>query len=150
VATNADRLRAALDSRDLAQLVALLDERVVWRGIPDFDYGTAGDAGTPVNDHHAADGGNGHEEDGPDHAHDSVPLCSSREEVRAILEGLFTTGSTVQPAIIAEAGDSLVVDPRVEPALAFPLHQGFTFRGSRVVLIQDYADRAAAVADLRP
>jgi ketosteroid isomerase-like protein len=44
----------------------------------------------------------------------------------------------------------VVVDPRVEPALAFPLHQGLTFRGGRIVLIQDYPDRATALADLIP
>jgi ketosteroid isomerase-like protein len=149
MATNADRLRAAFESRDLGQLLALLDDRVVWRGLPDVDYGAAGDAGTLGNDHHTPDGG-GHEEDGHGHDHHSVPLCSSREEVRAVLEGLFTTGSTVHATIVAEAGDSLVVDPRVEPALPFSLHQGFTFRGGRVVLLQDYADRASAVADLSP
>jgi hypothetical protein len=48
--------------------------------------------------------------------------------------------------VIAEVGDTVVVDPRTEPPRPFALHQGFTFRGGRVVLIQDYADRASALA----
>ena len=149
MATNAERLRAALDSHDLAQLVALLDERVVWRGLPDFDYGM-GDAGIAVDDHDRGPDGCGEGDDGLDHDHEHVPLCSSREEVRAILEGFVAAGNTGQPAIVAETGDSLVVDQQVEPGLPFPLHQGFTFRGARIVLIQDYADRATALADLSP
>lgn len=150
MATNAQRLGAAFESRDLEQLVALLDDRVVWRGLPDVDYGAAGEAGSAVENHDRGPDGRGPEDDGHDHDHEHVPLCSSREEVRAILEGFLAAGNTGQPAIIADVGDSVVVDPRVEPALAFPLHQGFTFRGGRVVLIQDYSDRAAAVADLSP
>jgi ketosteroid isomerase-like protein len=148
MATNAERLRAAFGSRDLEQLVALLDERVVWRGLPDVDYGAAGQTGTVVDDHDRwpEDGGDG--DSRPDHDHDYLPLCTNRDEVRAILEGFVAAGNTGLPAIVARAGDSIVVDPRVEPALPFPLHQTFTFRGGRVVLIQDYADRAAALADL--
>jgi ketosteroid isomerase-like protein len=150
MATNADRLRAAFESRVLDQLVALLDERVVWRGLPGWDYGRDGDAGLAADNHyHEPRGGAGdHEEEA--HNHEHVPLCSNREEVRAVLEGFLEAGTTGQPAIVAEAGDSLVVDPRVEPALPFPLHQGFTFRGGRIVLIQDYPDRVTAVADLSP
>lgn len=50
--------------------------------------------------------------------------------------------------MLVEAGNSVVVDPRPEPPLAFPLHQPLTFRGGRVVLIQDYPDRASALAAL--
>ena len=133
MATNTERLRAAFESRDLEKMVALLDERVVWRGLPGWDYGLAG---------------NDHQEDGDDHEH--LPLCSSREEVRAVLEEFLVVGSSGQPAIVGEAGDSLVVDPRAESTLAFPLHLALTFRGGRVVLIQDYPDRATALADLLP
>ena len=145
MSTNAERLGAAFESNELEQLVALLDERVVWRGLPGFDYGRDTGSGIVAEDHH--DEG-GHEHDGHDHVH--VPLCTNREEVRVILEGFLAAGSTGQPVILAEAGDSLVIDPRTEPALPFPLHQGFTFRAGRIVLIQDYPDRATALADLNP
>jgi hypothetical protein len=149
MATNKERLRAALESSDVERLVALLDDRVVWRGLPDVDYGTPGQQDIAVDDHDhwPDDGGDGSGR--PGHDHDDLPLCTSREEVRAILEAFVAAGNAGQPAIVAEAGDSLVVDPCIEPALSFPLHQAFTFRGSRIVLIQDYPDRAAALADLR-
>ena len=142
--TNAERLGAALESRDLEQLVALLDERVVWRGLPGFDYGRDADEGVVAEELHEE------HYDENDHDHEHVPLCTNRAEVRAILEGFLAAGSTGQPVILGEAGDSLVLDPRVEPSLPFPLHQGFTFRGGRIVLIQDYPDRTTALADLTP
>jgi hypothetical protein len=43
-------------------------------------------------EHHDADG---HEED----RHEHVPLCASREEVRAILEGFLAAGSTGRPVV---------------------------------------------------
>jgi hypothetical protein len=75
-------------------------------------------------------------------------MCTDREQVRAVFEQFMSEGGTGHPVVLAEAGDSVVVDPRPEPQLPFPLHQGFTFRGDRVVLIQDYPDRASALADL--
>lgn len=147
MASNAERLRAAFDSRDLHQLVALLDEQVVWRGIPGWDYGRESRP-----DSLEADGRrlepDEHEED-RDNGHEHAPICTSREDVRAVLEGFLATGTTGQPAVVSGSGDSLVVDPGVEPALPFPLHLGFTFRGGRIVLIQDYPDRATALADLK-
>jgi hypothetical protein len=50
--------------------------------------------------------------------------------------------------VLAEVGDTVVVDPRPDPPLPHPLHQAFTFRLDRVVLIQDYPDRASALADV--
>lgn len=63
-------------------------------------------------------------------------------------KGFLASGMSGRPVVIAEEGDSVVVDPRFEPSLPLPLHQAFTFRGGRVVLIQDYPDRASALADL--
>ena len=143
MATNAEQLRGAFESRELDQLVDLLDERVVWRGLPGWDYGRDGHASLVGHEYHDA---GGHEED----RHEHVPLCASREEVRAILEGFFAAGSTGRPVVLAEAGDSLVVDPRAEPPLPFPLHLALTFRAGRIVLMQDYPDRATALADMRP
>ena len=125
--SNRDSLTAAFDSRQLERLLALLDERVVWRGLSD-------------DNHHE------HNE-GEDHPH-GPPMCTDRDQVREVFEGFLASGSTGHPVVLAEVGDTLVVDPRPEPPLPFPLHQAFTFRGGRVVLIQDYPDRATALADL--
>ena len=125
---NREVLTAAFDSRELERFIALLDERVVWRGRPDDD---------PPE----------HDESEDDHDHEP-PMCTNRDQVREILEGYLTSGSTGGPVVLAEVGDTMVVDPRPDPPLPFPLHQAFTFRGGRVVLIQDYPDRAAALADL--
>jgi hypothetical protein len=75
-------------------------------------------------------------------------MCTSREEARDVFEQFLAGGATARPAVIAESGDSLVVDPCPTPPLPFPLHQVFTFRGARIVLIQDYPDRDSALADI--
>ena len=49
------------------------------------------------------------------------------------------------PSIIGEAGDSVVVDPGVRPSRRRHLHQIFTFRGGRIVLMQDFANRKLAM-----
>ena len=126
--TNRESLTAAFESRQLERLTALLDERVVWRGLPNDDN---------------------HEHDEPEDDHDhGPPMCTDRDQVREVFEGFLASGSTGHPVVLAEVGDTLVVDPRPEPQLPFPLHQAFTFRGGRVVLIQDYPDRATALADV--
>ena len=138
MSTDRDRLQAAFDSRDLKQLVALLDERVVWRGLPQGSH--------HPNDHNDDEG----PEVGADDDHDPelAPMCTSRDEVRGVFERFMADGGTGHPVVLGETGDSVVVDPRPEPPLAFPLHQAFTFRGGRVVLIQDFPDRDAALADV--
>ena len=129
-------LQAAFDSRDLDQFVALLDERVVWRGLPvEQDADHQHDAVTDDRD--------------PDDSHDDrPPMCVSRAEVRSVFEQFLSTGGTGNPVVLAEEGNTIVVDPQPDPPLPYPLHQAFTFRGDRVVLIQDYPDRASALADL--
>ena len=126
--SNREALTAAFDSCELERLIALLDERVVWRGLPGDDQ---------------------HEDDEPEEDHDhGPPMCTDRDQVREVLERYLASGSTGRPVVLAEVGDTMVVDPRPEPQLPFSLHQAFTFRGGRVVLIQDYPDRATALADL--
>ena len=134
-----EALSAAFESRDLDALVGLLDERVIWRGLPAHDDENAHDHLTDDID-----------PDGHAHEHPHAPMCTGRQEVRDVLEGLLASGSSGRPVVIAEEGDSVVLDPRSEPPLPLPLHQAFTFRGGRVVLIQDYPDRASALADLIP
>lgn len=130
--TNAETLTAAFDSRDIGRLVELMDERVVWRGIVDESH----------EDDHAHDEGEEHDHD------DGPPMCTDREQVRGVFQGFLAGGATGHPVVLVEVGDTVVVDPRPEPALSFPLHQSFTFRGDRVVLIQDYPDRPSALADV--
>jgi len=128
--SHAASLAAAFESRDLDILIDLLDAQVVWRGIAD------------ASEHEDVQGEH-------DEAHDhGPPMCTDRDQVRDVFEGFIGGGSTGYPVVLAEVGDTIVVDPRPEPALPFPLHQTFTFRGDRVVLIQDYPDRASAMADV--
>jgi ketosteroid isomerase-like protein len=111
-------LRTAFESRDLDQLLALMDENVLWRGLQQPD--------------------------------DETPICRSRAEVREVLERFLERGGTGYPGILGEVGDSVVVDPRPDPPaqLTPTLHQVYTFRGVRVVLMQDYPDRTSALASV--
>jgi ketosteroid isomerase-like protein len=128
--THSEALTAAFDSRDLGRLVDLMDERVVWHGILDDDHDHRDD----------------HDEE-HDHDH-GPPLCTDRDQVRGVLERFLAGGATGHPVVLAEVGDTVVVDPRVEPRLPFRLHQTFTFRQNRIVLIQDFSDRSSALADV--
>lgn len=136
---HSEALSAAFESGDLDALVGLLDERVVWRGLP-------ADDGEHAHDHHTDSG----DHDGHRHEHAHAPMCTSRQEVRDMLDELISSGTSARPVVIAEEGDSVAVDLGPEPPLPLPLHQVFTFRGGRIVLIQDYPDRQAAIADLAP
>jgi hypothetical protein len=75
-----------------------------------------------------------------------IPLCHDRDEVRDVMAHAMAKGTDGRPIILAEAGDSVVVDPRVEPPPPVDLHQVITFRAGRIVLIQDFPDRASALA----
>ena len=127
--SHAASLAAAFESRDLGRLIDLLDAQILWRGVTD------------ETEHEQPQG----DEYDEDHDH-GPPLCTDRDQVRDVFERFIEGGATGYPVVLAEVGDTVVVDPRPEPALQFPLHQNFTFRGDRVVLIQDYPDRASAMA----
>jgi ketosteroid isomerase-like protein len=114
----ADRLREVFASRQLDQLIGLMDADVTWRGI------------RPQGE--------------------SAPLCHDRDEVREVMANAMANGIDGRPIILAETGDSVVVDPRVEPPPGVDLHQVITFRAGRIVLIQDYPDRLSAMAAIRP
>ena len=64
------------------------------------------------------------------------------------MERFLGCGATGNPVVLAEVGDTVVVDLRPDSPRPFPLHQAFAFRRARVVLIQDYPDRASALADV--
>ncbi|MEO5703800.1 MAG: hypothetical protein ABIZ52_07075 [Candidatus Limnocylindrales bacterium] len=110
----------------------MLDERVIWRGLADDSH-----------DHEHAEEHDHDQED--DHDHGS-PLCTDRDQVRGVFERFLAGGATGCPVVLAEVGDTVVVDPQPEPSPPCPLHQAFTFRGDRVVLIQDYPDRVSALS----
>jgi ketosteroid isomerase-like protein len=76
---------------------------------------------------------------------DEVPICRDRDEVREVMAQAIARGRDGRPVIIAEAGDSLVVDPRAEPPGPVELHQVVTFRGGRIVLMQDFPNRSSAL-----
>ena len=131
MATHGEELREAFESRDLERVIGLMDERVLWRGLP-----------IEASDPDTAD-----DHDDHDHHH-GVPLCVNRDEVRGVFEQALADGFSGAPEILAEVGDSVVVDPQAGPVASPGLHQVFTFRGDRVVLIQDYPDRSSALTDL--
>lgn len=128
---NADNLMAAFASQDPGRLAALLHPLVVWRGVDD-------DSEEPLVHVH---------EDGEDHDHGPA-MCTDREEVLSVFADFRAAGGAADPALVAEAGDTVIADPRTSPSLGYPLHQAFTFRGDLVVLIQDYRDRDTAMADI--
>jgi len=111
----ADRLRAVFEAHDLAGMLALMDEHVVWRGL--------------------------------DLPRQATALCHDRAEVAEVYRSAIARGRDGEPVILRVAGDSVVVDPRPVPAREdVALHQVFTFRGSSIVLIQDFPDRASALS----
>jgi hypothetical protein len=77
---------------------------------------------------------------------EEVPICHDRDEVRKVMAEAIARGRDGRPEIIAEAGDSLVVDPHAEPPGPVDLHQVVTFRGGRIVLMQDFPNRSSALA----
>lgn len=132
--THGAALASAFESRELDRLISLLDERVIWRGLAD--------------DTHEHDHAEEHDFDQEDDHDHGPPLCTDRDQVRGVFERFLAGGATGYPVVLAEVGDTVVVDPRAEPPQPIPLHQAFTFRGAQVVLIQDYPDRASALADI--
>ena len=76
------------------------------------------------------------------------PACRNRDEVREVLEHWLAQGYTGSFEIVADAGDRLVIDPRVEPPVPGleELHHVYTVRADRIVEMQDYRDRESALA----
>src|SRR5437870_767246 len=89
--SNGEALAAAFDSRDLERLISLLDERVIWRGLPSDNH--------EDEEHDLVD----------DHDH-GPPMCTDRDQVREVFEGFLAGGATGHPVVLAEVGDTVVVD----------------------------------------
>jgi hypothetical protein len=87
---------------------------------------------------------------GLDQPNEPVPHCHDRDEVREVMTEAIGRGVDGRPIIIAEDDDSVVIDPRLEPPSPVELHQVITFRGGRIVLMQDFPDRASALAAIKP
>ena len=128
-----ESLQDAFASRDLERLVALMDEGVVWRGVP------------PPPHHH--------DEGAEEHDH-GPGICRDRGEVQHLMRRFLARGGTTDPVVVAEQGDSVAVELRASPIGDDPdqrllaRYQVLTFRGDRIVLIQDYTDRDKALAAL--
>jgi hypothetical protein len=75
-------------------------------------------------------------------------MCTDRDQVVSVIVDFRAAGGAADPVLLAEAGDTVIVDPRTSPSRNYPLHQSFMFRGDRLLLIQDYPDRASAMADI--
>jgi len=124
--TNRRSLQDAFDGHLLAQLIALMDQGVVWRGVPSQ----------------------------PDEVEDGIPICRDRHEVHARMQHYVEHGGDADSVILAERGDSVAVEVRPRPGagdehgIGPRLFQVMTFRGDRIVLIQDYHDQEAALAAL--
>ena len=75
------------------------------------------------------------------------PACHNREEVTRRIEELLREGQWGRPEIVAQRGDRIVVDPRPDPPfeLAPEIHHVYTFSGDRIVRMEDYPDRRAAL-----
>jgi ketosteroid isomerase-like protein len=76
------------------------------------------------------------------------PACRNRDEARRRIEELLAQGQWGRPEIVADLGKRVVVDPHPEPtfALAPEIHHVYTFRGGRIVRMEDYPDRRSALA----
>jgi ketosteroid isomerase-like protein len=72
-----------------------------------------------------------------------TPICHNRAEVRAVFESHLAAGRSGRPEIVAETGDSVVIDPHPEPPVEGmeDLHHVYTFRQGRIVTMQDYLGR---------
>ena len=116
-----DALQAVFDARELDRLISLMDEAVVWRGVPTEDeIPICRDRGE-VRDtmqHFIGHGGD------------------------AEMVILGERGDSVLVDVRPRPGET---DHDGGPT---QLYQVFTFRGDRIALIQDYGDREAARAAL--
>lgn len=48
--------------------------------------------------------------------------CTDRDQVRGVFERFLAGGASGRLVVLAEVGDTVVVDPRPEPALPFQFH----------------------------
>jgi len=116
--STADRIKDALERRDLDGFIGEFDPRAVWLGIRQPD-GSALD-------------------------------CRSRDEIKSVFDDQVALGRSGRPEIVAETEDQIVVDMHPEPPEeAWPdLHHVLTVRAGKVVRMEDFVDRASALAEL--
>ncbi len=114
--TGSEGLRAALSAKNRDAFVSALAPDVVWSG-----HEQLGNAGLQ---------------------------CTSREEVADVFDAYIAAGHRGTPEIVAEAGDAVVVDPHPQPPVrgCETIHHVYTLREGLVVRMQDYPDRATALA----
>ena len=75
-----------------------------------------------------------------------VPECRNRDEVRDVLEGYLSEGKGAHPEVVAAAGDRVVVDVRPDPPVeGLELHHVYRLRDGRIVRMEDYPTREAAL-----
>ena len=70
-------------------------------------------------------------------------LCRNREQVLTRLGRARASGRRVQPEIVLDRDDLLVVDPHLDDS---ERHQVFVLRNGLVAEMRAYPDRSAAVA----
>jgi SnoaL-like protein len=112
-------VREALKSGDFERFIAAFDPDAVWVGV------------------------------------DPSMVCANRDEIEQTMRTWMNEGGTVDPEIVAEIDSAIVVDVRPEPPLTeggWPplaegeLHQIFRIENGRIVRLEDYANRQAALA----
>jgi ketosteroid isomerase-like protein len=80
------------------------------------------------------------------------PVCRNREEVAELVREQISRGRWGKPEIVAETGERAVIDPHPEPVVEWApeLHHVYTFRDDRIVRIEDYPNREAALKAAAP
>ena len=114
--SGSERLRAALATKDRDAFVAALAPDVVWSG---------------------------HEQ-----LANAGQQCRSREQVAAVFDFQIAAGRTGEPEIVGDSGDAVVVDPHPQPPVPGfeTIHHVYVLKDGLVVRMQDYPDRASALA----
>jgi ketosteroid isomerase-like protein len=78
--------------------------------------------------------------------------CRNRDEIKSVFDDQIALGRSGRPEIVAETDDQIVVDMHPDPPEdAWPeLHHVLTVRAGKVVRMEDFIDRASAIAALEP
>jgi ketosteroid isomerase-like protein len=76
------------------------------------------------------------------------PVCRDKAQIVARLNEVRAEGTEVDPEIVYDGGDRLVVRPRTKPLfeVAPDLHHVYTFEAGQIVHLEDFPDRDSALA----